>query len=246
MSEDMEDLDALFDAIASQRESAGGQAVPAPAAQLAESIEPAACAAAGGEASEPPPMYDRLGLIVRQLHDAIRELGYDRSLTQVVNEISDSQSRLEYIASLTEQAANKVLNAVDEGLPVQEEQVQRAQQLSQRWQAMYAGQLSVEDFKLLAADSRDFSAAVAQSSELEKARLMDIMMAQDFQDITGQIIKKVVALTQKLERELAQLLHDYAPNAPRDKVVDLLSGPEAPASAMAQDQVDRLLADLGF
>ena len=79
---------------------------------------------------------------------------------------------------------------------------------------------------------------------------MQIMMAQDFQDITGQIIKKVVAITQKLERELAQLLIDNAPHPhshkEKEKVVDLLAGPAVPASAMAQNDVDDLLADLGF
>jgi chemotaxis protein CheZ len=80
------------------------------------------------------------------------------------------------------------------------------------------------------------------------------MMAQDFQDITGQIIKKVVNITQKLERELAQLLVDTAPlthkgkdkEKDKEKVVDLLAGPAVPASAMAQNDVDDLLADLGF
>jgi len=73
-------------------------------------------------------------------------------------------------------------------------------------------------------------------------------MAQDFQDITGQIIKKVVNITQKLERELAQLLVDNAPQKvkEKEKVVDLLAGPSVPASAMAQNDVDDLLADLGF
>jgi chemotaxis protein CheZ len=76
------------------------------------------------------------------------------------------------------------------------------------------------------------------------------MMAQDFQDITGQIIKKVVTITQKLEQELAQLLIDNAPQSTRErekeKVVDLLAGPDVPTSAMAQTDVDDLLADLGF
>ena len=109
---------------------------------------------------------------------------------------------------------------------------------------------TVDEFKALAHDSRSFAGAVAESGEAEKARLMQIMMAQDFQDITGQIIKKVVAITQKLERELAQLLVDTAPLThkvkEKEKVVDLLAGPAVPASAMAQNDVDDLLADLGF
>ena len=70
------------------------------------------------------------------------------------------------------------------------------------------------------------------------------MMAQDFQDITGQVIKKVVTLSQDLEIQLAQLLRDYAPSVPREVVIDLMSGPST--SALIQDDVDGLLSDLGF
>ena len=115
---------------------------------------------------------------------------------------------------------------------------------------LFDGKLGVEEFKVLAQDSRGFATAVAEAGEAEKARLMQIMMAQDFQDITGQIIKKVVGITQKLERELAQLLVETAPQShkgkEKEKVVDLLAGPAVPASAMAQTDVDDLLADLGF
>jgi chemotaxis protein CheZ len=72
------------------------------------------------------------------------------------------------------------------------------------------------------------------------------MMAQDFQDITGQIIKKVVGLARDLEQELAQLLRHYAPGTVTEKPVDLLAGPAVPASAMVQDDVDNLLSELGF
>jgi len=190
------------------------------------------------------PIYDRLGGILRQLHDSLRELGYDRFLSDVAEQVSDSKNRLEYIAKLTEEAANKVLNAVDEGLPIQEAQAESALQLSERWNSMFAGALSVAEFKVLAHDSHAFINATAGSSEVEKDRLLSIMMAQDFQDITGQIIKKVVALTQNLEQQLAQLLRDFAPNIPREDVVDLMAGPST--SALIQDDVDGLLSDLGF
>lgn len=284
MSDEMDDLDALFDEIAAQSATAKS-AQSLPMAEALQMIDPAALdlAEAGSQETEAiapesdettmplqasthdaagtpkdsevricdcggtdVQMYDRLGPIVRQLHDALRELGYDRSLSNVVEQVSDSQDRLQYIAQLTEQAANKVLNLVDIALPEQDKQIQSSRALKVRWDQMYAGALSVDEFKLLVADSRDFIAATADQAEQEKSRLMDIMMAQDFQDISGQIIKKVVSLTQQLERELAQLLHDYAPDQVREKVVDLLSGPVAPSSALVQDDVDQMLAELGF
>jgi chemotaxis protein CheZ len=253
MNDLTEDLDALFDEVAAQHSAA---AAPAPApAPAAEPAAPAAASAAPAEAGPEgqdggSQLFDRLGHIVRQLHDSLRELGYDRSLSDIATEVTDATDRLEYIATLTEQAANKVLNSIDEAMPVQDQLIARARDVDARWAALFDGKLGIDEFKLLAQDSRGFAADVVDTGEAEKARLMQIMMAQDFQDITGQIIKKVVNITQKLERELAQLLVDTAPQQhkgkDREKVVDLLAGPAVPASAMAQTDVDDLLADLGF
>ncbi len=239
MNDLIEDLDALFDEVAAQH-----AVKAAPAAAAAEPVQESQSANS--------PMFDRLGHIVRQLHDSLRELGYDRSLSDIATEVTDATDRLEYIATLTEQAANKVLNSIDEAMPVQDELIRIAKDVDARWSALFEGRLGVDEFRLLAQDSRQFAVTVAQAGEAEKARLMQIMMAQDFQDITGQIIKKVVNITQKLERELAQLLIDNAPHPhshkekEKEKVVDLMAGPAVPASAMAQNDVDDLLADLGF
>jgi chemotaxis protein CheZ len=250
MNDLTEDLDALFEEIAAQHAVAAE-----PKAVATESVSAATAHVTATEAqptqehsSANSPMFDRLGHIVRQLHDSLRELGYDRSLSDIATEVTDAAGRLEYIATLTEQAANKVLNSIDEAMPVQDALIQTAKDVEGRWGQLFDGKLGLDEFKLLAQDSRRFAGTVADNGEAEKARLMEIMMAQDFQDITGQIIKKVVTITQKLERELAQLLIDNAPQFTREKekVVDLLAGPDVPASALAQTDVDDLLADLGF
>jgi chemotaxis protein CheZ len=270
MNDLTEDLDALFDEVAAQHSAtlpaakAKATAAPAPApatpvpATAVAAVAPGTAAITGAPAESGQDgsslLFDRLGHIVRQLHDSLRELGYDRSLSDIATEVTDATDRLEYIATLTEQAANKVLNSIDEAMPVQDQLIARARDVDSRWAALFDGKLDVEAFKALAQDSRGFATAVAEAGEAEKARLMQIMMAQDFQDITGQIIKKVVNITQKLERELAQLLVETAPPShkgkekekEKEKVVDLLAGPAVPASAMAQTDVDDLLADLGF
>jgi chemotaxis protein CheZ len=252
MNDLTEDLDALFDEIAAQHAvTAEPKAVATESVSAATADVPATEAELAQEhSSANSPMFDRLGHIVRQLHDSLRELGYDRSLSDIATEVTDAAGRLEYIATLTEQAANKVLNSIDEAMPVQDALIQTAKDVEGRWDQLFDGKLSVDEFKLLAQDSRRFAGTVANNGEAEKARLMEIMMAQDFQDITGQIIKKVVTITQKLEQELAQLLIDNAPQSTREKekekVVDLLAGPDVPTSAMAQTDVDDLLADLGF
>jgi chemotaxis protein CheZ len=247
------DLEALFDEISATSlpaSTAVSQTTPAaaPAASPAETAD-----AAAAEDQSDKPMYARLGGIVRMLHDSMRELGYDRSLSEVASQIGDAQGRLEFVATLTEQAANKVLNAIDIGMPAQDALSGKARDVGQRWDQLFAGQLSLEEFKTLAADSRTFATTVGDSAEAEKARMLEIMMAQDFQDITGQLIKKIVGITAIAERELAQLLRDNAPpellvsaGEAKDKPVELMAGPAADGSALVQNDVDDLLASLGF
>jgi chemotaxis protein CheZ len=193
-------------------------------------------------------MYDRLGHILRQLHDSLRELGYDRSLVAAVADVADATDRLEYIATLTEKAANTVLNAVDAALPVQDALIAQARALASPLARLAEETADRDAHKLIAEQAQQFAGMVSDAAEAEKARLMQIMMAQDFQDITGQIIKKVVGITNKLECELAQLLVDNAPGGSRaqQQAVDLLAGPDVPTEALAQTDVDDLLADLGF
>jgi chemotaxis protein CheZ len=276
MTDAADDFDALFDEVSAQHAASppAVQAAPAPAPAAEEddlealfdqvaSAQPAASEAnaavaasatdtATDEASAADkPMFERLGGIVRLLHDSLRELGYDKALTEASTNINDAQDRLEYVATLTEQAANKVLNTLDEGMPAQDVLSKQAKLMDTRWSDLFAGKLSIDEFKALAGDSRQFAQAVAAATEAEKARLLDIMMAQDFQDITGQLIKKVVAITKTVEHDLAELLRDNAPPAVREKLAAhakpaLMSGPALPSVALDQDNVDDLLADLGF
>ncbi|MGZ3253470.1 MAG: protein phosphatase CheZ [Burkholderiaceae bacterium] len=254
-----EDFDALFEQVSAQRSetvaamasSSSGEPAPAQATPQAASVQASASTAAPDSAAEPSqensnkPIFDRLGGIVRLMHDSLRELGYDRALSDAATQITDAQDRLEYIATLTEQAANKVLNTIDEGMPAQDTLAKSAKDMDSRWTQLFEGDMSLEDFKKLATDSKQFSNTVIESTETEKARLLAIMMAQDFQDITGQLIKKIVMITQKVESELAQILRDNAPpELVKEKPHELMQGPTA--SALVQDDVDSLLEGLGF
>jgi chemotaxis protein CheZ len=253
--DDTEDLEALFDQVASSAAPAAAAPSPAPT-PAADAARADAARADAADEHEGKAMYERLGGIVRLLHDSLRELGYDKALTEASSQIVDAQDRLEYVASLTEQAANKVLNTLDDGMPAQDKLSKQAKDMEGRWADLFSGKLSIEQFKALAGDSRSFAQAVSEATEAEKARLLEIMMAQDFQDITGQLIKKVVKITQTVENELAQLLRDSAPaevkeklaqkHAAQEQPAELMSGPSVPAAALDQDSVDDLLADLGF
>ena len=248
---DEDDLDSLFDQVSAASAPAIAAAAPVAAAAAAPAAASVPAVASDGEHA----MFERLGGIVRLLHDSLRELGYDKALTEASSAIVDAQDRLEYVATLTEQAANKVLNTLDEGMPAQDKLSKQAQDMETRWNDLFSGKLGLDEFKALAGDSRQFAQAVSVATEAEKARLLDIMMAQDFQDITGQLIKKVVKITQTVEAELAQLLRDSAPADLKEKLAKkevpaapapLMQGPSVPDTALNQDSVDDLLADLGF
>ncbi|WP_436435044.1 protein phosphatase CheZ, partial [Enterococcus faecium] len=77
---------------------------------------------------------------------------------------------------------------LDSGMPAQDRLQEQAKDINARWTKLYAGQMNIEEFKALAGDSQKFSNSVMESTEAEKARMLEIMMAQDFQDITGQLI----------------------------------------------------------
>ena len=197
-------------------------------------------------------MFNRLGHLARQLHDSLRGLGVDKMLADTANQIPDARQRLSYIARMTEQAAARVLNAGDIAKPVQDELMARSEAMSKRWDKMFASQLSVEEFKTLAADTRTYFAEAPPKLKITNDQLMEIMMAQDFQDLTGQVIKKVVDVVQGMETQLLSVLIEAMPEQRKAEAPDgLLNGPVVSSEGRSdlvtsQKQVDDLLESLGF
>jgi chemotaxis protein CheZ len=233
---DSDELQALFDSVA---QTQPGTAAPAGSADPATETQDA--------------VFNSLGQLARQLHDSLHGLGVDKLLEQSARQvIPDARDRLNYIAQMTEQAASRVLNATDIAKPVQDELITRSQGLSRRWEKMFANQLSVDEFKALAADSRSFFADAPGRLKLTNDQLMEIMMAQDFQDLTGQVIKKVVELVHGLETQLLSVLLEAMPEQRKAEVPDgLLNGPVVKHEGRidvvnSQTQVDDLLESLGF
>ena len=239
-SGDSDDLQALFDSVA--------QAQPAPAPVAAH---PVSGIAEGSPQEEV--VFNRLGHLARQLHDSLRGLGVDKLLENTAqNLIPDARQRLTYIAQMTEQAASKVLNAADIAKPIQDELMTRSEAMSKRWDRMFANQLSVDEFKLLAADTRTYFAEAPPKLKITNDQLMEIMMAQDFQDLTGQVIKKIVDVVQNMETQLLALLIEAMPEQRKAEAPEgLLNGPVINADGRSdvvtnQSQVDDLLESLGF
>lgn len=261
-----DDLEALFDRIAAER---GPAAAPAPASATATS--PAAAASPAGvpspDPSAAPPdvhvaaphdgadeagenLFRRVGQVTRTLHEALRELGFDRTLANAASTMPDARKRLDYVASLTGRSAGVVLEGVERTQALQRELDERAQALRARWDALYAGTLSTTDFRTLAAETRAFLERVHASTSDTQLHLHEMMMAQDFHDLTGQVIKKIVDIAHTVERSLVDLLLETKP-APEAAPAGLLNGPAVGPDASgetvtSQAQVDQLLQSLGF
>jgi chemotaxis protein CheZ len=247
---DNSDLEALFDTVAAQTRQAAETAV-APADTSDE--KPAANAANGDDWPAQSSVFNRIGQMARQLHDTLRELGYDKLLETAASALPDAKDRLAYIASLTEQAACRVLNATDVAQPAMDALGATAKELGERWDKVFANQMTTAEFRRLAEETRVYlNSSLPQKTDVVNAQLMEIMMAQDFQDLTGQVIKKTVALAQSLENGLMAVLLEVVPDDKRsEEVTHLMNGPVISAEGRSdvvvnQQQVDDLLDSLGF
>ena len=250
-SGDNDDLEALFDEIAEQRV---WDDAPAAAPQAATDTDTEARQAVSPVATEEEPhdVFRRVGSLTRKLHDALRELGYDKSVEQAVNALPDARARLNYIADLTGKAAEKVLAAVEASQKLNDDVSARAAELDKQWDRLYNNEMSLEEFKSHARENREFIKEISQCSGQLGGHLTDIMMAQDFHDLTVQVVNRIGNMAQGLEEQLVQLLLDTTPPDQRKQVEEtFLNGPAINAEGRAdvcsnQSQVDDLLESLGF
>jgi chemotaxis protein CheZ len=198
-------------------------------------------------------MFNRIGKMTRKLHDMLIELGLDNKLQAVADSVPDARQRLTYVAQMTEQAASKVLNATDVAKPLVAKIQTESGGLCARWDKLFDNQLSVEEFQALSIDTRMFLGSATEGSQAIDNQLLEIIMAQDFQDLTGQVIKKVLEMAQALESQLLGILIEAAPEEMRadSTAGSLLNGPVVNSEGRddvvtSQGQVDDLLASLGF
>jgi chemotaxis protein CheZ len=198
-----------------------------------------------------PEIFQQLGTLTRQLHDTLNMLGVLPDLKHTVGDLPDARSRLNYIAQKTEAAAEKVLNLVDTAKADQEHIAAETRKL--------AALIIADPVKAVASGAVfNFVRDVETTTHRVDTHLTDIMMAQDFHDLTGQVVAKVVKLANDLEGQLVKLLVQAAPPEQAHKVeaalthnLEELNGPvvnpEGRTDVVSnQGEVDDLLASLGF
>ncbi|ACR27391.1 protein phosphatase CheZ [Burkholderia glumae] len=207
----------------------------------------------------------RIGQLTRTLRDSMHELGLDKHVQQAAQAVPDARDRLRYVAAMTEQAAERVLTAIEVAKPVQERMQTEAEALDARWEAWYRAPIERAEVRELMDDTRSFLGALPEATSATNAQLLEIMLAQDFQDLTGQVIKKIMDMVCMIEQQLLGVLVDniaperreqFAANAAALAAAEavpeaLLNGPQIAPEGRAdvvqdQAQVDDLLASLGF
>jgi chemotaxis protein CheZ len=201
-------------------------------------------------------MLNRVGQMTRKLREGLLELGLDRKVGEAAQAIPDARDRLRYVITMTEQAAERAMNAIDRAKPIQAELSSQALALDSRWQNWFNSPDTPPDVKALVKDTRDFLQDVPKKAHATDVELIEILLAQDFQDLTGQVIKKIMAIVQNIENELITALIETIPADRRkglspEQEDSLLNGPQIHPEGRTdvvtdQSQVDDLLASLGF
>jgi len=214
-------------------------------------------------------LYQEVGKLTRELHSAIVSFQIDPHMPQAeeVSQITDATERLSYVVKLTEGAANRTMDLVEESTPVLHALSDEARDLRADWQRFLRREVAAPEFRELMHRIDRFLERSEEDSRKVSGHLNDILLAQDYQDLTGQVIKRVTALVTEVESNLLKLVlmasqvdrfagieHDHqqlraekdqekhptrgeGPQIHADKREDVVSG---------QDDVDDLLSSLGF
>lgn len=207
-------------------------------------------------------LFQELGKLTRELHDTLNSFHLDSKITSLTKkDIPDAKERLNYVITMTEQAAHRTLTAVEDSLPIAAELQSRAEELQDKWRRFRQKDMNVNEFRALVPEIDSFLDLTSGHATKLNASLSDVLMAQDFQDITGQIIRRVINLVKDVEDNLVGLIRISGQRmAQPDKAAkstaykeDLSrgAGPQVPGVDTAevvknQDDVDDLLSSLGF
>ncbi len=212
-------------------------------------------------------LFNEIGRLTRTLHEAITNFhvddkGYAASEIQNLSEVSDATDRLSYVLSLTEKAANKTMDLVDDSMPVATKIKEDASSLHDQWVKLGNRAMSAEEFRQLYKEMGEFLGSLAQNTDGLYNNLSEIMVAQDYQDLTGQVIQRVVNLVRDIEKSLVVLVRmasnvdsmtgvQHELQATKEKTTDHAGhGPQIDPNQAdvvnSQDDVDDLLSSLGF
>lgn len=205
-------------------------------------------------------LFNEVGKVTRVLHSGLSEFRLDPRLSQLTQQdLPDAQGRLNYVVSMTETAANRTMDAVDAAFPIADSLAERTGAILPVWQKLFNREMELGEFKSLCLELDEFLKSTEQQSDQLRSQLTEILMSQDFQDLTGQIIRRVTGLVGEVEEHLINIMKSFGmtevenPLQEQDLRAQAIcaEGPihdrEKRADVVqSQDDVDDLLSSLGF
>lgn len=204
-------------------------------------------------------LFAEIGKLTRQLHDSLNNFHLDSRLNDLATaDIPDAKERLNFVISRTEEAANKTMDAVETIFPVVDSIQQQISTVKPLWHKLMHNELDIGEFKALCRDIDVLLKTTEKETNKIHGLMTDVLMAQDFQDLTGQVIRKVIDLVREVEDSLINMLTAFGMNSEPEKADylpkvgdNLVEGPiinsESRQDVVSdQDDVDDLLSSLGF
>jgi len=202
-------------------------------------------------------LFDGVGKLTRQFHDSFTDMSMDERFTSLVNmSIPDAKERLEYVVKMTDEAANKTMDAVDECLPLAQKHRETVNDILPSWERLKNCKIKVGEFKLLRDKLDGYFEESVNDAEALSEKLNDIVLAQGYQDLTGQVLQKISEMVKSVEEDLINLLKLFGQFEQKETVTKVENciepdGPMIPTSkkhdvVSGQDDVDDLLSSLGF
>jgi chemotaxis protein CheZ len=206
-------------------------------------------------------LFSEVGKLTRQLHDSLSTFQLDDRINNLMSsEIPDAQSRLEYVIKETEKAANSTMDAVERSMPIAEQLDERLGSIMPEWKRLMSRQIELGEFKSLCLELDRLLTDASDDSKKLNSMLTEVLMAQGYQDLTGQVIRQVIQLVKEVESHLVDMVATFgdqvtakdktqASQKSDDKVK--AEGPIIDAASrddvvQGQDDVDDLLSSLGF
>jgi len=209
-------------------------------------------------------LYQEVGRLTRTLHESIRNFHIDTAnaaTNEEASKIEDASDRLAYVVDLTNKAANKTLDLVEETMPYASGISTEAKQLKDDWSRLQRKEMKPDEFRQLTTKMGAFLGKLSKDSDKVYSNLSAILLAQDFQDLTGQVINRVTTLVKDVEENLVKLvtmagkvdqMTGNAQQTIEQKETNMQGeGPQIHATTQddvvsGQDDVDDLLSSLGF
>ena len=193
-------------------------------------------------------LFQEIGKLTRELHDTVSGLAADARLMELANEaMPDARDRLNYVIQKTEESADRTLTAVENMQTVNEGFITSAERLRDVLQA------DADEAGLRTA-ATEIATHLDSGTAALREGFTEVTMAQEYQDLTGQVIKRTITLVAQVEEKLVGLVRACGEvtretdTIPEQQVAQS-HGPAIHAGnevVARQDDVDELLADLGF